>query len=535
MAYTLPAIIHRVESNLIVLEAVHGLGLEIRPDLALEAMTKDSDNSDEHAVEQINFQRGMGNNYERLEFLGDSFLKMSTSIALYTNSPEDSEFVYHVDRMVLICNKNLFNNALELKLEESIRSKSFNRRIWYPDGLEQLSGKMNHSIMGKKGAGRSVHVLGDKSIADVCEALIGAAYLTARESNSFDLAVKAVTTFSNYKLENNQHTMMTYDEFFAGFTVPKWQTAKPTAVHLDLAEKIEKKLGYKFVYPRLLRCAFIHPSYGYIYEHIPSYQRLEFLGDALLDMACVDYLFHRFPGADPQWLTEHKMAMVSNQFLGCLCVSLDLHRHLICMSADIPQLIANYVTEINTAQGAAEEDALQANRSRSAYSRNFWTSVMEPPKCLPDIVEAYIGALFVDSGYDYGQVEAFFRRNVQPYFEDMHLYDTFANKHPVTFLGNMLHLTYGCADWRVMVSELPADEPGCSPGETQVVGVVMIHGAVRAHALSASGRYAKIAAANRCLKLLGDMPVDEYKKAYSCQCRPEDVAASDATKHATAI
>ncbi|ETS82388.1 hypothetical protein PFICI_04264 [Pestalotiopsis fici W106-1] len=535
MAYTLPAIIHRLESNLIVLEAVQGLGLQIRPELALEAMTKDSDNSDEHSAEQVNFQKGMGNNYERLEFLGDSFLKMSTSIALYTMSPEDSEFDYHVDRMVLICNKNLFNNALELKLEESIRSKSFNRRTWYPDGLEQLSGKLNHSILGRKGAGRGVHMLGDKSIADVCEALIGAAYLTGRDSNSFDLAVKAVTTLSNYKLQNKNHTMVAYEEFFSAYEVPKWQSAKPTAVHLDLADKIEKKLGYKFEYPRLLRCAFIHSSYGFIYEHIPSYQRLEFLGDSLLDMVCVDYLFHRYPGADPQWLTEHKMAMVSNQFLGCLCVALDLHRHLMCMTAEMPQMIATYVQEITSAQEAAEEEAVHANQARSSYSRNFWTSVREPPKCLPDIVEAYIGAVFVDSKYDYSQVEAFFRNHVEPYFEDMHLYDTFANKHPVTFLGNKLHLTYGCADWRVMVSEMPADTPGGSPGETQVVGVVMIHGAVRAHAMSASGRYAKVGAANRCLALLADMSVDEYKTSFSCQCKPEDVAGSDANKHATAV
>ncbi|KAK6085655.1 RNase3 domain protein [Seiridium cupressi] len=535
MASNLPAIIHRLESNLIVLEAVHGLDLDIRPDLALEAMTKDSDNTDEHSAEQVNFQRGMGNNYERLEFLGDSFLKMSTSIALYTEAaPRDSEFNHHVDRMILICNKNLFNNALDLKLEESIRSKSFNRRVWYPEGLEQLSGKMNTSIKGKKGTGRSIHVLGDKSIADVCEALIGAAYLTGKESNSFDLAVKAVTTFSNSKLENKFHKMKAYDEFYAAFKVPAWQSAEPTAVHVDLARKIEVKLGYKFTHPRLLRCAFMHASYGFSYEHIPSYQRLEFLGDALLDMVCVDYLFHRFPGADPQWLTEHKMAMVSNQFLGSLCVSLDLHRHLVSLAPDMPQQIAAYVDSITFAREQAEEDAVKASGSRSSYSRSYWTTIKAVPKCLPDIIEAYIGAIFVDSKYNYGEVQSFFKHHIMPYFEDMHLYDTFANKHPVTFLSNTLHQDYSCADWRVMVSELPPDGSG-SMSDTKVVGVVMIHGAVRAHATSASGRYAKIAAAGRCISLLKDMTIDEYKKTFGCDCKPEDVAESETSKHATAV
>ncbi|TGO58073.1 hypothetical protein BOTNAR_0188g00060 [Botryotinia narcissicola] len=170
MAYLLPAIIHRVESYLIALEATDLLHLDIRPDLALEAVTKDSDNSGEHGEEQTNFQRGMGNNYERLEFLGDCFLKMGTSISLYGLNPDSDEFRYHVDRMCLICNKNLFNTALKLELYKYIRSAAFNRRAWYPEGPELLR--------GKTATAPNTHKLGDKSVADVCEAMIGAALLS---------------------------------------------------------------------------------------------------------------------------------------------------------------------------------------------------------------------------------------------------------------------------------------------------------------------------------------------------------------------
>jgi endoribonuclease Dicer len=45
-------------------------------DLALEAITKDSDNTSDVGTEPVNKQRGMGNNYERLEFLGDCYLKL---------------------------------------------------------------------------------------------------------------------------------------------------------------------------------------------------------------------------------------------------------------------------------------------------------------------------------------------------------------------------------------------------------------------------------------------------------------------------
>jgi endoribonuclease Dicer len=127
MAYLFPAIIHRVESYLIALEACDMLNLRIPPNLVLEAMTKDSINTESHEMEQICFQRGMGKNYERLEFLGDCFLKMATSIAIYTQYPASNEYDYHVKRMLLLCNKNLLNNALELRLYEYIRSQSFNR------------------------------------------------------------------------------------------------------------------------------------------------------------------------------------------------------------------------------------------------------------------------------------------------------------------------------------------------------------------------------------------------------------------------
>ncbi|KAK6853137.1 hypothetical protein PG995_009949 [Apiospora arundinis] len=530
MAYNLPAIIHRMESNLIALEACEALGLQVRPDLALEAMTKDSDNTEEHAEQKINFQRGMGNNYERLELLGDSFLKMSTTIALFARKADANEFQYHVDRMVMICNTNLFNHALELKLEESIRSKSFNRRIWYPDGLELLKGKQNESIMGRKGMGRGVHVLADKTIADVCEALIGAAYLSTYSQGDFDMAVKAVTKFTS----NEQHTMMKFDDFLAGFVVPDWQKASPTAVHVHLAEQIEQRLGYRFRYPRLLRSAFTHPSYSFMYENIPHYQRLEFLGDALYDMVCVDYLFHRFTSADPQWLTEHKMAMVSNQFLGCLCVSLGLNKHLVSMTGGLPQQIADYVGAITDAREAAETEALEAGLPRDAFARNYWVDVSAPPKCLPDIVEAYIGALFVDSGFRYAEVQAFFEKEVRPYFENMHIYDTYANKQPSTALEHKVKRDFGCDQLLMLPLRGDGDEDG-GLGEEGFEFGVTIHSRVVTTASAASLRYAKVAAAKKALASLQQLDLAQFKKKYFCNCkRKVDSDTASSTTAATA-
>lgn len=99
----------------------------MKPELALEAVTKDSDNTDEHRAEQLHLQRGMGKNYERLEFVGDCFLKMATSITLFSTNPEDNEFEYHVRRMVMICNANLLRAAQGVKIYQYIRSMAFSR------------------------------------------------------------------------------------------------------------------------------------------------------------------------------------------------------------------------------------------------------------------------------------------------------------------------------------------------------------------------------------------------------------------------
>jgi endoribonuclease Dicer len=129
MMYVFPAILHRIEDYLIALEACQHVGLTITPALALEALTKDSDNSGEDGAEVINFRSGMGPNYERLEFLGDCFLKMATSISTFVLQPDETESEFHVRRMVMLCNANLCKTAKRLRLYEWIRTMAFNRYV----------------------------------------------------------------------------------------------------------------------------------------------------------------------------------------------------------------------------------------------------------------------------------------------------------------------------------------------------------------------------------------------------------------------
>ncbi len=176
---------------------------------------------------------------------------------------------------------------------------NFHRRLWYPEGIKLLKGK------GFKVTEVQVqkHHLGGKTIADVCEAVIGASLVSYRDTGNMDEAVKAVTAL----VSSEDHAVSRWADYYPLYTKPRYQLAQPTASQLDLASQIGHVHSYHFESARLLRSAFIHPSYPFATEKVPCYQRLEFLGDALLDMASINFLFYRHPDKDPQWLTEHKV------------------------------------------------------------------------------------------------------------------------------------------------------------------------------------------------------------------------------------
>lgn len=448
-----PAISSRLESYLIAVEATRSLGLDIPAEWALEALTKDSDNTEEHQAEQIHVQRGMGKNYERLEFLGDAFLKMATSISLFVNNPKNDEYDFHVQRMTLICNQNLFDGAVheDLQLTKYIRTQGFNRDFWYPKNLTLEEGRRLKSFEVK-------HGLGMKSVADVCEAIIGAALLAARQAGNLDMAVKAVSRI----VHNDNHKMISWQEYSAHYEIPAYQTETPDGYDKLLVSKLSERLGYKFRYPRLLRSAMTHPSVSW--STIPNYQRLEFLGDALFDMVAIEWIFHRFPNRDPQWLTEHKMAMVSNKFLAAVSVELELDKVIDYNGVAVADQIARYSRDVR----AALEVGLDS------LERDYWTAFEHPPKCLSDIVESYIGAIFVDSDLDFGVVENFIRKYILWHFEDMSIYDTFANAHPTTFLYKCLTDTYGCMEFRLRNGEPHRDDGGVPI----VLAALLIHNEV---------------------------------------------------------
>ncbi len=324
-------------------------------------------------------------------------------------------------------------------------------------------------------------------------------------SSNWDESVKAVKLFAN----SPDHPQSRWSDYYAGYEKPQYQIAESTAAQVDLARKIEARHPYKFKYPRLLRSAFIHPSQPFMWEQIPNYQRLEFLGDSLLDMAFIMHLFFAYPDKDPQWLTEHKTPMVSNKFLGAVCVKLGWHTHIRQNTALLSTQIRDYVNEI-------EEAEREANGAV-----DYWVTVSDPPKCLADVVESYVAAIFVDSEFDFNSVQDFFQRHLKPFFTDMTLpaYETFASNHPTTRLARLLGTAFGCSEWRMAALETET----CVPGKAKAVAaMVMIHEKVVFHSLGQSGRYARVRASQAALEVLDGLPPFEFRSRFGCDCVEEE-------------
>ena len=79
----------------------------------------------------------------------------------------------------------------------------------------------------------------------------------------------------------------------------------------ELRERAEEALGYTFKNPNLLKEALTHASIAD--NRLDSNERMEFLGDAVLDLIVCEALYHRFPQYQEGDLTKIKSAVVSRR------------------------------------------------------------------------------------------------------------------------------------------------------------------------------------------------------------------------------
>jgi endoribonuclease Dicer len=221
-------------------------------------------------------------------------------------------------------------------------------------------------------------------------------------------------------------------------------------------------------------------------------------GQRFLDLACVEFIFKAHPEAGPGWLTKHRRVMVSNKFLGAVSVILGFHKRTPVVAKQEPA-INGFSTKILLA------------RERSDVP-NFWTdpSILAPPKVLPDVLVAFIGALFVDSESNYGVVEEFFNTYVRPYFMDMSLYDSFVGAKAPTFLAKKL-TNIGCQQWGWETGTKSAEDDRKVFEEA-----ILIHGVVFAVSSADSAEVARVFAAEAALKKLRELGPEELHELCNC-------------------
>jgi ribonuclease-3 len=127
---------------------------------------------------------------------------------------------------------------------------------------------------------------------------------------------------------------------------------------------LEQRLDYKFRNPLLLAEALTHPSLGYeTQRHHFDNQRLEFLGDAVLQLIYTEFFFDTYPDFPEGELTKLRARLVSREGLRINADALDLGKYLM--------------------MGRGEEAT--GGRSRASS--------------LADAYEALMGALYLDSDY----------------------------------------------------------------------------------------------------------------------------------------
>jgi ribonuclease-3 len=122
---------------------------------------------------------------------------------------------------------------------------------------------------------------------------------------------------------------------------------------------LAQRLGYDFRDPSLLRQALTHRSFGG-----SNNERLEFLGDGVLNCLIAAQLYHRFPGLAEGNLSRLRASLVNQETLSRLAHSLDLGAHL----------------------------RLGEGELRSGGFRR--------PSILADALEAVLGAIYLDGGFE---------------------------------------------------------------------------------------------------------------------------------------
>lgn len=419
----IPSILRRFELALVAKELCSTL---LKPvafrnvDLVQRAITHNSACEEEH--------------YQRLEFFGDCILKLFTSVQLMVDHPNWHEGYLSTEKSIRVSNATLDAITRRIGLDKFIITDSFTGAKWRPIYIHEILKREPQTEVSRS----------SKMLADVIESTIGAAYA----DDGLAASLRAIKVF---------------------FPKDQWLELEDAIRHLNSVateneiseprlEGLEALLGYTFKSPRLLLEALTHASFqSHDLASTISYQRMEFLGDAVLDFLIVRRLFTHNPELRHDEMHTLRTALVNEYILGYLCMthSVAESRHnpvvdegtgaITIEETTIRKWIWQYMRfsgeHLSDAQALAMDrlsgfsDSLASDlESSSTYP---WATLAHfaPDKFFSDLIEATIGAIFIDSCGSFSACDAYLRNLGLWKILDRILADQVDCLHPKNRLG----------------------------------------------------------------------------------------------------
>ncbi|XP_076750079.1 endoribonuclease Dcr-1 [Xylocopa sonorina] len=265
------------------------------------------------------------------------------------------------------------------------------------------------------------HSIPDKSIADCVEALIGAyliacgprgallfmAWLGIHVLPTEEISIiqetepkEKIPGSTPYVKEINEENQTTWTQIRYGkleepqnpllrYTPDPEQELK---MMLDGYAELEKSIGYKFHDISYLLQAFTHASYQ-PNRLTDCYQRLEFLGDAVLDYLITRHLYEDARQHSPGALTDLRSALVNNTIFASLAVRCGFHKYFRHLSPGLCIVINRFVRIQEENGHSISEEYYLIGEEECEEAED-----VEVPKALGDVFESLAGAIYLDSG-----------------------------------------------------------------------------------------------------------------------------------------
>ena len=290
-------------------------------------------------------------NLERLEMLGDSFLKLAVSMSVFWEHINKHEGQLTKKRSRLVSNANLFSLARKKNLPSYMFVTAFKPSVmWLPPGFRHVPSAESAERAQTVQASYRTQTMTDKRVADAVEALIGAYLVHGSYSSALQFmkwigipVAPPVAVALGSRTEKDVKRCVGIIASASLSPRRSLRNQRSSSVE-SLCSKfinLERSIGYEFREQRWLLQALTHPSFLWNCA-TDSYQRLEFLGDAIIDFLVTRMIFAKYRDLDPGKLTDVRAALVCNDTFAKIAVERNYHHHLHALSPRLFKAIDLY-------------------------------------------------------------------------------------------------------------------------------------------------------------------------------------------------